>query len=40
MKGLDKTNARQGVSARHVIIILGSSTVLAIVALAAVTGFF
>ncbi|WP_417591401.1 hypothetical protein [Parasphingorhabdus sp.] len=40
MKKLDKTSARQGITTRHMIIVLGISTVLAIIALAAVTGFF
>jgi len=37
---LDKTRARQGFTTRHMIIVLAVSTVLAIVALALVTGFF
>lgn len=40
MKKLDKTSARQGFRTRHMIIVLGISTVLAIIALAVVTGFF
>ncbi|WP_276308615.1 hypothetical protein [Sphingorhabdus sp. YGSMI21] len=39
-KQLDKTRARQGFTTRHMIIVLGLSTALAVVALAAVTGFF
>ncbi|WP_257721887.1 hypothetical protein [Sphingorhabdus sp. M41] len=39
-KQLDKTSARQGFTTRHMIIVLGLSTLFAIVALAAVTGFF
>lgn len=39
-KQLNKTKARQGFTTRHMTIILGLSTGLAIVALAAVTGFF
>ncbi|WP_339822663.1 hypothetical protein [uncultured Parasphingorhabdus sp.] len=37
---LDKTDARQGFTARHMIIVLGVSTLAAIIALAVVTGFF
>lgn len=39
-KKLDKTQARQGFTTRHMTIVLGISTVLAIIALAIVTGFF
>ena len=39
-KQLDKTSARQVLTTRHMIFVLGISTVLAIIALAAVTGFF
>tara|TARA_R110000824_G_scaffold24090_7_gene85427 strand:+ start:17201 stop:17386 length:186 start_codon:yes stop_codon:yes gene_type:complete len=39
-KQLDKTSARQGFTTRYMPIVLGISMVLAIVALAAVTGFF
>ncbi len=40
MKKLDKTSARQGLTTRHMTIVLGVSTLLAVIALAAVTGFF
>ncbi|MEQ8743098.1 hypothetical protein [Parasphingorhabdus sp.] len=40
MKKLDKTSARQGFTTRHMTMILGLSIVLAIIALAVVTGFF
>ena len=39
MKKLAKTSARQGFTTRHMTIVLGVSTLLAIVALAVVTGF-
>ncbi len=39
-KQLDKTSARQGFTTRYMTIVLGVSIVLAIIALAAVTGFF
>ena len=39
-KQLDKTSARQVFTTRYMPIVLGISMVLAIVALAAVTGFF
>ena len=39
-KQLDKTSARQGFTTRHMIVVLGISIVLAIIALALVTGFF
>lgn len=39
-KQMDKTRARQGFTTRHMILVLGVSTLLAIVALALVTGFF
>jgi hypothetical protein len=40
MTKLDKTSARQGLTTGHMIFILGTSTVLAVIALAVVTGFF
>ena len=40
MKKLDKTSARQGFTTRHMTIVLGVSTLLAIVALASVKGFY
>lgn len=40
MKKLDKTSARQGLTTRHMTMILVTSTVLAIIALALVTGSF
>lgn len=39
-KELNQTKARQGFTTRHMTIILGVSTGLAIIALAVVTGFF
>lgn len=39
-KQLDKNKVRQGFTTRHMIIILGASTGLAIIALAVVTGIF
>jgi len=40
MNKLDETSARQGFTTRHMTIVLCLSIVLAIIALAAVTGFF
>lgn len=40
MTKLNKTSARQGFKTRHMTVVLGVSTVLAVVALAVVTGFF
>jgi len=40
VKYLDNTSARQGFTTRHMTMIFGRSTVLAIIAPATVTGFF
>ncbi|MEH6789913.1 hypothetical protein [Parasphingorhabdus sp.] len=39
-KQLDKTRARQGFTTRHMVIVLGISTISAIIALGVVMGFF